>query len=106
MGPEFMQSFHPAITPETEHFLQGSGGPLEITGQHGKYVVMRLDVYDAMLGIGDDDEAETLAAVREGIADVDAGRVHDPKDVIAELKARYAPQGRAVDPDKARHSGD
>jgi hypothetical protein len=86
-----MESFQPAITPETELFLQSSGGPLEITGQQGKYVVMRLDVYAAMLGISDNDEAETLAAVREGIADVDAGRVYDPKEVIAKLKSRYAP---------------
>jgi hypothetical protein len=85
-----MENFSPAIMPETEALLQRSGGPLEIAGQQGKYVVMRVDVYDAMLGLSDDEEAETLAAVRRGLADVDSGRTHDLNEAFDRLDSRYA----------------
>jgi hypothetical protein len=85
-----MEGIHPALTPQAEQLLQRSGGPLEISGQQGKYVVMRLDVYDAMLGISDDEEAETLASVRRGLADVDAGRTHEYDEAARRLRSRYA----------------
>jgi hypothetical protein len=85
-----MENLHHAITPETEQVLQQSGGPLQIAGQQGNYVVMRLDVYDAMLGISDDEDAETLASVRRGLADVDAGRTHDANEAFDRLESRYA----------------
>lgn len=85
-----MGNLRQAITPETELALQQSGGPLQIAGQQGKYVVMRLDVYDAMLGISDDEEAETLASVRRGLADVAAGRTHDADEAFDRLESRYA----------------
>jgi hypothetical protein len=76
------------LTPETESLLQQHGGPLALSGQKGKYVVMRADVYVAMLGVGDDDEAETLASVRRGIADMEAGRTRDIDEVFEELDSR------------------
>jgi PHD/YefM family antitoxin component YafN of YafNO toxin-antitoxin module len=87
---ECMENRHQAITPETEQVLQKSGGPLQIVGQQGNYVVMRLDVYDAMLGISDDEDAETLASVRRGLADVAAGRTHDADEAFDRLESRYA----------------
>jgi len=85
-----MENLPQPITPETENALQQSGGPLQIAGSQGKYVVMRLDVYDAMLGISNDEEAQTLASVRRGLADVDAGRTHDAPDALAKIQSRYA----------------
>lgn len=84
-----MQDFPDPITPETENVLQQRGGPLQIVGSQGEYVVMRLDVYDAMLGISDDEEAQTLASVRRGLADVDAGRTHDADEAFDKLQSRY-----------------
>lgn len=75
---------------KTEQALQLTGGPLQIAGAHGQYVVMRQDVYDAMLGISDDDDAETLASVRRGIADVDTGRTHGINEAFQRLETRYA----------------
>ncbi len=86
-----MKDFNPLIAIETEQSLHRNGGPLTIVGQQGKYVVMRLDVYDAMLGMSDDDEAETLASVRRGLADVDTGRTHDADEAFDRLESRYAP---------------
>jgi hypothetical protein len=73
------------ITPETETLLQQLGGPVTLAGQQGEYVVMRSDVYDAMPGIVADDESETLASVRRGLADMASGRVRDLDDVFADL---------------------
>ncbi|TWT87119.1 hypothetical protein Mal64_26540 [Pseudobythopirellula maris] len=81
-----MESFN----EQTESLLQSNGGPLNLAGQLGDYVVMRRDVYNAMLGLGEDDEAETLASVRRGLADVDAGRTQDANEALARLKRRYA----------------
>lgn len=73
------------ITPETETLLQQHGGPITLSGQQGEYVVMRTDVYDAMLGIVAGDEAETLASVRRGLADMEAGRMRDLDDVFGDV---------------------
>lgn len=73
------------IAPETENLLEQHGGPLEVPGQKGRYVLMRADVYEAMLGLDADDDAETIASVRRGLADVDAGRMRDLDDVFDDL---------------------
>ncbi len=78
------------IDPQTEQALQASGGPLRIAGTQGEYVVMRQDVYEAMIGLGEDEAAEALASARRGLADVDAGRVHDAGEALGQLKSRYA----------------
>ncbi len=78
------------LTPEHEATIAaGQGGPVSFDGSQGKYVVMRTEVYDAMLGLGDDTAAATLAAVREGIADVDAGRTQDAEEFFDELARKY-----------------
>lgn len=73
------------MAPAIEALLAQHGGPLSVPGQHGNYVMMRADVYEAMLGMGQDEEADTLAAVRRGLADVEAGRVVDLDDAFDEL---------------------
>jgi hypothetical protein len=78
------------LTPEHEATVAaGQGGPVYFDGTQGKYVVMRTDVYDAMLGLSDDSPAATLAAVRQGIADVEAGRVQDAEEFFDELARKY-----------------
>ena len=77
------------FTPETESLLQQFGGPLSLAGEHGSYVVMRTDVYEAMLGLESDEEAETLASVRRGVADVQAGRTHGVEEAFTKLSSRY-----------------
>jgi predicted transcriptional regulator len=52
---------------------------------------MRSDVYNAMLGLGEGDEAETLASVRRGLADMDAGRVRDLDEVFKDLDSDDEP---------------
>lgn len=64
-------------------------GPLSIAGAHGDYVVMRTDVYENMLGLTDDDESATLAAVRRGLADLEAGRTQPLDEAMKGLRSRY-----------------
>jgi hypothetical protein len=75
------------LGPETEALLQNHGGPLAIAGERGQYVVMRSDIYDAMLGLSNSDEAETLASVRRGLADMNAGRTQTLDEAFDELDA-------------------
>jgi predicted transcriptional regulator len=41
-----------------------------------------------MLGLSDNDEAESLASVRHGLADLDAGREQDLDEAVDELDSR------------------
>jgi hypothetical protein len=78
------------LSPEHEAFIAaGQGGPVVFDGSGGQYVVMRTDVYDAMLGVGDESLAASLAAVREGIADIEAGRTQDADEFFDELARKY-----------------
>lgn len=76
------------LPSEIEDLLGLHGGPVVVPGQRGQYVVMWPDVYAAMLGLGDNAEAETLASVRRGLADVEAGRTQDLDEAFDELDAR------------------
>jgi hypothetical protein len=75
------------IAPATEALLQQLDGPLTVPGTRGNYVVTRAEIYSAMLGISDDNEAETIASVRRGIADLKAGRTQDLDEAFNELDA-------------------
>ena len=75
------------IAPETEALLQHHGGPLAVAGQQGEYVLMRSDIYVAMLGLSDGDDAETLVSVRRGLADMEAGCTQDLDQAFDELDA-------------------
>jgi prevent-host-death family protein len=62
-----------------------SGQPLVIT-QHGKPagVLLSPQAFDELMA-----QAHFVAAVEEGLADADAGRVHSHADVVAEMKKRF-----------------
>jgi hypothetical protein len=75
-----------SLPPGVEALLGRHGGPLSIAGSQGEYVVMRNDVYQSMLGLNDD---ETLAAVRRGLDDLDAGRTQLLSEAMQELRARH-----------------
>lgn len=80
----------PSISPGTEQCVQAQTGPLTVDGQHGSYVLMSREVYDAMLGISEQEDAETLASVLRGIRDLEEGRTHDVDQAFNELDSRHA----------------
>ena len=77
------------LTSAVVNLLAQHGGPLSINGTHGDYVVMRSDVYEQMLGLGEAEEAETPAAVKRGLADLDAGRTVSLEEAMKQLRSRH-----------------
>jgi hypothetical protein len=72
----------PVLTSEQQAALQARRGFV----QGSSYVLMSIDVYREMLGVGDDEEfAASIKAVEEGLADVAAGRTRPYREVLAEL---------------------
>jgi prevent-host-death family protein len=73
-------------------FFSGLGEQPLVVTQHGKPsgVVLSPSLYDALMSTA------FLADVREGLADIEAGRVHEHADVMAEARAVIArAKGRA-----------
>ena len=65
--------------------LAKSNDPVVIT-QKGRPAAVLLSprAFDALT-----ERARLMAAVNEGLADVEAGRVHSHDEVVAEMKARF-----------------
>lgn len=87
-----MSAREPHLTPETEAAVDAQdGGPLPLAGEHSRYVVMRMDVYRELMGVGSDAEfAASVAAIREGLADVRAGRTRSAREFFGLLGRRHA----------------
>ena len=76
----------PRLTAEQQNAVDQNQGCLEVEGGHGKYIIMSIDLYREMMGVGTDEEmTESLKAIEEGLADIDAGRTRPFHDVLDEL---------------------
>lgn len=54
------------------------------------YVLMSIDRYREVMGVGRDEElAESLAAIDEGMADVNAGRTISLEEAVRRLNEKY-----------------
>lgn len=80
------------LLPETEAAVEAiHGGPLAVAGQNSQYVIMRMDVYRELMGVGSDEEfAASQAAIREGLDDVRAGRTVEARSFIEQLGRNHA----------------
>ncbi len=86
---DYMDTPQQPLPIATEQFLQNHDGPMTVNGQQGKYVLMRAEVFDAMLGVSENEDAETLASVMRGIGDLEAGRTHDVDEAFEKLNTRH-----------------
>jgi predicted transcriptional regulator len=79
------------LAPETEAVvLAQHGGPVSVPGSQENFVVMTMQAYRELLGIGTEEEHQaSLAAIRRGLADVEAGRTRDMDEFFDELERRY-----------------
>ena len=58
--------------------------------QGESYVLMSIDVYREMMGVGRDEElAASLAAIDEGMQDVNAGRTISLEEAVRRLNEKY-----------------
>jgi hypothetical protein len=65
-------------------------GFLELESAGSAYVLMSMQVYRDMMGVGSEAEYQaSLAAVREGLADVEAGRTQPAEDFFREFDRRH-----------------
>lgn len=80
----------PRISSELDQALTRQNGFVQADGADGKVIVMSLRVYREMLGIGTDAELEeSLKAIEEGTADIEAGRTIPMEQVFRELDEKY-----------------
>ena len=76
----------PNLTQEQEQALQEKHGFVK----GSSYVLMSMDVFREMMGVGTDAElAASLKAIEEGIADVEAGRTVPAEQVFRDLDQKY-----------------
>jgi len=79
------------LAPETEAVvLAQHGGPVTVPGSQENYVVMTMQAYRELLGIGTEEEYQaSLDSLRKSLADVEAGRTTDADEFFDELERRY-----------------
>ncbi len=76
----------PTLTPEQQQALQSKHGFVK----GSTYVLMTMDVFRAMMGVGTEEEmAASLRAIDEGLADIEAGRTLPQDQVFRELDQKY-----------------
>jgi predicted transcriptional regulator len=74
------------LSTEVEAAILQGRGMARLEGDRDSYVVMTLKAYRELSGVGTDEElAESLRAIEEGLADIAAGRTRPFRDVLAEL---------------------
>ena len=78
------------LSQELEQVVEAQHGCAMLSGDEQSYVLMRLDVYRELLGVGSDEEYEaSLQAIRRGWEDVQAGRTVPMDDFFQELRQKY-----------------
>lgn len=88
--PCYTDAMTPRITDELNQALHQHHGLIEAEGADGKVIVMTMQVYRELMGVGSDEElAASVRAVEEGLADIEAGRTVPMNDVFRELDRKY-----------------
>ena len=76
----------PKLNDDVEKAVHDKHGFTQAAGRQGSYIVMSVDAFREMMGVGTGDElAASLKAIDEGLADVKAGKTRPYMDVIADL---------------------
>ena len=79
-------SMTPKLSNDIEQAVERNHGFMQVDGLRTSYVVMSIDAYREMMGVGSDEAlSASLKAIDEGLADVEAGRTRPFRDVLAEL---------------------
>ena len=85
----------PEITPDLQAVLQQQhGGPVQVAGADASYVVMSMDVYRTMIGVGTDEAfAASVQALQAANQAVQQGRTRPLVDALDELGRKYEVPG-------------
>jgi hypothetical protein len=78
------------LTDEQRNAVDEHHGFLEVEGGGTAYVVMSMQVYREMMGVGSDAEYRaSLDAIREGLEDVEGGRTRSIEDFFQDLDRKH-----------------
>jgi hypothetical protein len=78
------------LTEEQLHAVDQHHGFLEVEGGGAVYVVMSMQIFREMMGVGSKAEYQaSLEAIREGLADVEAGRTRHVDDFFEDLDRKH-----------------
>ncbi len=79
------------IAPEIESVVQQQhGGPVQMRGAGGSYVLMSMEVYGDLMGVGADvDFAASVEAVKRGHQAALAGQSRPLRDALDDLGRRH-----------------
>jgi predicted transcriptional regulator len=81
----------PRLTDELDRALAEHHGFLLAEGRQGKVVLLSMARFRELMGVGSEaDLAESIKAIEEGLADVEAGRTVPLDQVFRELDDKYA----------------
>lgn len=79
-----------SLPPEIEAAVEANnGGPVAFVGQHGNYVVMGADVYNAGIKLSEDQLLASSEAVATSLSQAVNGELRDADDVFDDLESRY-----------------
>lgn len=74
------------LTDDQQRVVRANQGCVQAEGTGDRYVVMSMNVYREMMGVGtNEDLAASLEAIDQGLADVDADRTRPYRELLAEL---------------------
>lgn len=78
---------NPELIPALEQLVADHDGFVRLDGTQTGLVVLSDQAYREMLGIGTDEELrDSLAAIEEGIADMESGRTRPFREVLDEIR--------------------
>jgi predicted transcriptional regulator len=78
---------NPELIPALEQLVADHNGMVRLDGERSSFVVMSDQAYREMLGIGTDEELrESLAAIEQGVADMENGRTRPFIEVLDEIR--------------------
>jgi hypothetical protein len=83
----------PELSNDIERAVEQNHGCLQVRGQRSEYVVMSIQAFRELMGVGSDAQlADSMDAVDQGLADVDAGRTQPVEAFFQEFDARHGIQ--------------
>jgi hypothetical protein len=80
----------PRLTEEQRQAIETHEGCVEVEDAQGKCVLMSIEVFREVMGVGTDREfQESVAALRRGYEQLQKGQTRPVKDALDDLGKRY-----------------
>lgn len=82
------------ISPDVQREVDDRHGFAELAGDGGTYVVLSMPRFRELMGVGEDSAYQaSLAAVAEGLADVEVGRTRPMQEFFRDFDKRHGIPG-------------